>query len=317
MEKVNDPMDVASEVEFLFSPDSYGNISAGQLQQLLKLGWAGSLFGSSGSSRAMCWRVLLDLLSSNNVNKWKDQLKEANDSFHTTKSTVMPSLDKVSADPLSAQANDEWNIYYKNVDLINFINTDLDRLYITGIPDEYFESKERREMLLAILLIWSFKHPVISYRQGMHEIAAYFMFCVEQELAGWDLVRNNSSSSKSPLTLDLLDCFSEKTVEAYTYQLFFRVMSELEPLYDPVSYTPRGVENQPFIVQFCTKVQGICFILSPSFCTLQLLYLTHFLRLYFRALFTELRLGVMCAFGGYGNLCPDLRPAVGAATTGA
>lgn len=183
-------------------------------------------------------------------------------SYNTVKATVLPSLDKVSVDPLSSLSSgesqsNEWSIYYKNVDLINFIQTDLDRLYITGIPDEYFESPARRAMLLAILLIWSFDHPVISYRQGMHEMAGYVMFCVETELAAFNALRATGTDAKPANdSYGLLNVIDEQHVEANTYHLFVRIMNELEPLYDPVSLTPRGAENQPFVVQFSAKVQG-------------------------------------------------------------
>lgn len=184
------------------------------------------------------------------------------ESYNTVKATVLPSLDKVAVDPLSSLSSgesqsNEWSIYYKNVDLINFIKTDLDRLYITGIPDEYFESPARRDMLLAILLIWSFDHPVISYRQGMHEMAGYVMFCVETELAAFNALRATGTDAKHANDpYGLLNVINEQSVEANTYHLFVRIMNELEPLYDPISLTPRGAENQPFVVQFSAKVQG-------------------------------------------------------------
>lgn len=157
----------------------------------------------------------------------------------------------------SGGANDEWTIYYKNVDLINFIKTDLDRLYISGIPDEHFESAQRRDMLLAILLIWSFRHPVISYRQGMHEMAGYVMYCVELELKAWNSIRAANAEGKPTRDeFGLLNVINEQNVEAHTFHIFARIMDELEPMYDPIALTPRGAENQPFVVQFSTKVQG-------------------------------------------------------------
>ncbi|KAJ1427790.1 hypothetical protein B484DRAFT_329860 [Ochromonadaceae sp. CCMP2298] len=189
-------------------------------------------------------------------------------------------------DPLSALSSgetqsDEWSTYYKNVDLISFIRNDLDRLYITGIEDGFFQSKQRRDALLAILLIWAYHHPVLMYKQGMHEVAGYVLFCVEEELAAWQKTASPSSPSSSPsppssspssssptpsplsplspssLWAQLGPAFQSPHTEAYTYHLFARIMDELEPLYDPVSLTPKGAENLPFVVQYCVKLQGM------------------------------------------------------------
>ena len=74
-------------------------------------------------------------------------------------------------DPLSALSTgddqgSEWNAYYKNIELANFIKGDLERLYLNGVDEEYFHTPERRALLLSILFIWSAINPAISYRQG-------------------------------------------------------------------------------------------------------------------------------------------------------
>jgi hypothetical protein len=113
-------------------------------------------------------------------------------------------------------------------------------------------------MLLGILLIWSFDHPVISYRQGMHEMAGYMLYCIELELSAWNVLRATATDIKPANDpYGLLNALTEENIEAHTYNLFKRIMNELEPIYDPVSLTPKGVENQPFVVQFSAKVQGI------------------------------------------------------------
>jgi len=60
--------------------------------------------------------------------------------------------------------------YFQNLELINFIKIDLERLYMNGIPDEYFFESQRKERLINILAVWSIANPAISYRQGMHEV---------------------------------------------------------------------------------------------------------------------------------------------------
>jgi hypothetical protein len=65
------------------------------------------------------------------------------------------------------------------MELVSFIKGDLERLYVTGIDDTYFEAKWRRDVLLNILLVWALQNPHISYRQGMHEIVGPVLYVIE------------------------------------------------------------------------------------------------------------------------------------------
>ena len=84
-----------------------------------------------------------------------------------------------------------------------------------------------------------------NYR--MHEILGTILFCVETESKAW---------ADLPAEHPWANLFRPAAVEAHTYCLFQRVMAELEPIYDPVPTSFHGVENQPFVVQFCMKIQG-------------------------------------------------------------
>ena len=272
---------------------------------MLRLSWTGSMTSVHGC-RAICWRVLLGLLSFEDRNLWPLQLQQQITDYQALKLQFLPSFDKVvmnnlnaispftpillfqvKADPLSAlstgnQHGEEWDAYYKNIELANFIKGDLDRLYLNGIEEDFFHTPDRRSMLLSILFIWSSSNPSISYRQGyqyyqkylrysnvniyfeisrMHEILGTILYCVEAESSAWAsaLARKEVSPSHPLAAL-----FQPSSVEAYTYRLFDRVMTELEPIYDPVPTSFHGVENQPFVVQFCMKIQGSVFSHSIS-----------------------------------------------------
>lgn len=253
-------MSALKELEMLFGPEESSAIPSLFIKQLLRLAWSGNM--SSNVSRAMCWRVLLGLVSSNSKFAWPDQIESFIELYETTRSAVMPSLDKVEADPLSALSsgdsqNEEWSTYYKNIDLINFIKGDLDRLYISGIEEGYFHLQRRRDLLLSVLLVWSFQHPTISYRQGMHEIVGYILYCVEIESDEWSRMRQDK---EVPITHLLYNSFTMQNIESHTFTLFTRIMNELEPLYDAVPSTIRGIEGQPYVVQFCAKIQGVYFV---------------------------------------------------------
>jgi TBC1 domain family protein 5 len=245
------------ELEKVFGPDDAPTIPSFYMKQLLRLTWSGKM--ASDGLRPLCWRVFLGVISDKDKSLWKTQLNQQVIDYEVLKNKILPSLDKVKADPLSALSSgegqsEEWSQYYKNVELSNFIKGDLDRLYLTGIEEEnYFQTKNRRGMLLSILFLWSLQNPSTSYRQGMHEIVGCILFVIETERLAWEkaISRKEMSASHS-----MMGVFSEATLEAHTYYIFERIMEELQPLYDPVATKSHGVESQPFVVQFCTKIQG-------------------------------------------------------------
>ena len=124
-------------------------------------------------------------------------------------------------------------------------------IVLTGIDDTFFQSTERRNILLSILSVWSIQHPEVSYRQGMHEILGTILLCIEAEREAWSYQPNDSSNSFFSMLSD------PQSTEAYTYWLFQRIMTELEPLYDPVPARQNKYDTQPFVVHFCTKIQGL------------------------------------------------------------
>ncbi len=208
--------------------------------------------------RALHWRMCLGVLpvpsdSENVVPGFVETLKVSVGKYFALKKKVMPSQDKVEADPLSALGLDDadgngdaWKAFEKNEELKEFILGDLDRLYLTGIDDEYFMEGNRKERILSILLLWSNIHKDVSYRQGMHEIAAPIFYTLERELEALQ-----SKHASSPYAVC---CNNDDSLEAHCYWMFEAVMKDILPLYDP---TPRkkGTENQPQIVHFVTAMQ--------------------------------------------------------------
>lgn len=207
--------------------------------------------------RGIMWRVFLGILPAGvGISSWAGELERQRVDYYKLKEDKMPSLVKVAADPLSglasdsdsgsaagaggeAEAGDEWTAYYKNVELSNFINGDLDRLYMNGIDDEYFQKPERRQILLNVLLLWALLHKKTSYRQGMHELAGPILFVLEEEMRDPSLAQFR---------------FSESSLEAHTFLLFSRIMQDLELLYDP-SPSSHGSDKQPQVVAFCSRIQ--------------------------------------------------------------
>ena len=63
----------------------------------------------SEASRAMCWRLLLGLISNEDKTRWPAQMKLQIVDYIEQKALLMPALDKVEQDPLSALLSEEEN----------------------------------------------------------------------------------------------------------------------------------------------------------------------------------------------------------------
>jgi TBC1 domain family protein 5 len=268
------------------------------IENIQRDAWQGKL--TSLNLRALTWRLLLGLLpSSLPLESWSEHVRQQVLDYKILKDKEYPKMDRVSVDPLSALSNSsaddhdesqqqqtEWTKYYQDVELCNFILVDLDRLYMTGIDDEYFQSKSTRDCLLSVLFLWSARHPKISYRQGMHEIVGPIFYCVQAEFEAFSHADNKEAIQL--LYPYIASCFNqEHYVEAHTYWLFERIMDELDILYDPnppasssssSSASPSKLGNRnkhstvdvalPHIVTFCAKVQEhFLRDLDPELCT--------------------------------------------------
>ena len=155
-------------------------ISTDSLLMLQNGAFSGNLCGEE--LRLICWRLFLDCISTTSQLTWASDFQAIQDNYSKLRKGVIPKTGEVKVDPLSAllgEKNEEWDKYYKSMELATFIKGDLERLYITGIDDEYFQLKWRRDVLLNVLLVWALVHPTISYRQGMHEICGPIMYLLE------------------------------------------------------------------------------------------------------------------------------------------
>lgn len=159
-----------SDFKLKFDPSKFNLLQA--------QAWIGHM--SSESLRGICWRIFLGLLQGNSFEEWTFELNKQITDYDRLKKQVNPTLDSVSVDPLSSlsqeggQLSEEWNKYYAKLEMGNLIAVDLDRLYMPGIEDEYFQTDIRKERLLSVLLVWALKHDKIAYRQGMHELGKSF-----------------------------------------------------------------------------------------------------------------------------------------------
>lgn len=105
-------------------------------------------------------------------------------------------------------------------------------------------------MLIDILFTWSKLNPNISYRQGMHEIAAPVLWVVERDAV---------DSSTLPVTLtaeDELssDIFASTFIEHDTFALFNVIMTELKSAYEHTSEGKGQEPSRSSIGARCTRI---------------------------------------------------------------
>jgi hypothetical protein len=154
------------------------------------------------------------------------------------------------------------------VEVVKFIQGDLERLYMAGIEGEYFQEAGRARVLLNVLFVWAEEHPHTSgYRQGMHEIAAPVLLALEAEASLWSgaLLDRSSQDSSAGGPDSALEpyCSDEKYLESSLYCLFERIMQDLDYLYMP----PAQGGELPGVVVFCTQVQEeMLRALDPALC---------------------------------------------------
>jgi len=227
-----------------------------------------------GGLRAWRWRLQLGLLASRDNRRAgssfftadEDYLKVLDEQvagYKKDKTTYMPSVANFSADPLMG-GQEQLKMHYEDLELIKFIGGDLDRLYVDGVADDYFQEATRKDMVLNVLFVWSVQHKDCgAYRQGMHELVAFIVFAVECEVAymrelqaggagGADGDEKCGDSAISAVVrAKLMQSGSDQdTLEAYVFAVFDRLMvqGEVNKLYDPA--------YADFIVGFCASVQG-------------------------------------------------------------
>lgn len=88
--------------------------------------------------------------------------------------------DPVKNNPLAQAEDSKWSKYFELQELQKSISIDLERL---NFDDEYFnrDTEKVQGVMLRILTVWSSVNPVISYRQGMHELLAPLLAVLDRD----------------------------------------------------------------------------------------------------------------------------------------
>ena len=105
-------------------------------------------------------------------------------------------------------------------------------------------------MLIDILFTWAKLNPDISYRQGMHEIAAPILWVVERDAIDPSSISNEISAEDEAA----LKTFASDNIEHDTFTLFNAVMAELKSAYE---HTSEGRGQGPSKTSISARCTGI------------------------------------------------------------
>lgn len=182
-----------------------------------------------GENRLIVWQALL--LTSNESDfssVMLDLTRQRAVEHREQQRTIKPSEE---SDPLSS--NGSWDLFYRDRELRLVIAQDCERVF----PEmDWFHGPEEQTLLQECLFTWCKENRDVSYKQGMHEIAAIVIFVVFQY-------------SKEGLSHMQADCDA----------LFHALMRHLKKFYE---IPPTGASE---IVKHATRIQDeLLTVLDPE-----------------------------------------------------
>jgi len=224
--------------------------------ELRNLALIGGLRGSE--IRSLSWKVFLGALSSEHPSmaSWHAVLADKRAEYDRLVQRFLIDPrgsgedDPVKNNPLAQAEDSKWSKYFELQELQKSISIDLERL---NFDDEYFhrDTEKVQGVMLRILTVWSSVNPVISYRQGMHELLAPLLAVLDRDkIADVPSVKGEKG--------ELAGVLDEKFVEHDGYILFERLMERIGGAFAPPSRPEKGkapLRPAP-VVQRCDRVQN-------------------------------------------------------------
>lgn len=157
--------------------------SYGYLEMLQVEGLAGQLDGSK--MRSVAWMLFLDVVPKEQ-SEWAAALAKSRANYDATLKELITdphaesaaSEDLAKNNPLAIDDDAPWKKFFEDGEFRKKIDMDVKRTF----PEiEFFRSDHVQESLINILFCYSRRFPELSYRQGMHELAAIIFLVVHQD----------------------------------------------------------------------------------------------------------------------------------------
>lgn len=179
--------------------------------------------------RSICWFLYLGVLPGDHT-QWLKVVRAERERYEDVRLrlSVTPDVGNVALDPLlnnplSQHEQSPWNQYFEDSELKKLIRQDVIRTF----PEvEFFQSTRIRDMMVTILFCYARQNPKVSYRQGMHEVLAPFIFVLH-----CDHQTHQHANEMDPTSTTLQELMDEAYLEHDAYCLFEGVMKGLEPWY--------------------------------------------------------------------------------------
>lgn len=120
------------------------------------------------------------------------------------------------------------------------------------MPDNfYFKQPATQKILSDVLFVWAKLHPDVSYRQGMHELAATVLWVVERDAVG------NSQSNEVPSHRDeelANQIFSSDYTVHDTFDLFAAIMRIQKAAFNHTSLHNEQKRDQQSMIGRCRHI---------------------------------------------------------------
>jgi hypothetical protein len=181
--------------------------------------------------RSIRWKVDLQLLPNEpsqfvfNTRKDRECYKEIKKRFDFDPKQLDQDLE--TNNPLSLSDASPWQLKFKDMELKREIQRDVQRTF----PDiALFQEQKVQQILENVLFTWAKMNSNISYRQGMHELAAVVFLVIHQDAQ----------------QAEHAELCEEKEVEMDTLILFFGLMNQVKRWYEVGKDMP--------VLESCTRI---------------------------------------------------------------
>ncbi|KAK4636005.1 TBC1 domain family member 5 [Fulvia fulva] len=219
-------------------PELQRHASLRDLKDAVRLDGRSSI--ATNGLRSACWKAFL-LFDSVDVAEWQKTLAASRSAYNSLKSHFFRYIDNpddvgTGFDPLSQETETSpWSRVHKDEELRAEILQDVERC----MPESaYFRQLETQRTLTDILFVFCKLNPDVSYRQGMHELAAPILWVVENDAVD---IGEGSKTLGQDSTIKAL--FDADHIEHDTFALFGQVMQSAKTFYlseGPVSIASRS-----------------------------------------------------------------------------
>lgn len=142
-------------------------------------------------------------------------------------------------------------------ELVETIDCDLQRLYISGTDASFFMVEGRQSLMRSVLFVWSVSHQSLSYRQGMHELLALIVLVLERDADVLSARDKELSVDGHGHALSMLTAREHNEEDAFV--MFERLMKHMEPFYavcNELIGNVEKVQDTPLVVS-CHRVQTV------------------------------------------------------------